>query len=491
MKNYAIVVFLALSIFMTFCNDKDAEVKIKREDLVIRLSVKNDIDNRPNLGHRIVRGSDGYYECNEFERHEWSYKDSFIRIPLQTDIGRPIKLVAYDELKEFVFSIDRKIADTLTLHYDSLGYYVTSISLNKSSSINWMYQLAEVGIISDKFWDFQMPLLFRHPKLMGESKDKIHEVYFEDLKSLKNTITQAKTWLEKEEVGHHDSSIYGSFEHRFLDGLLYRWRIAECSFQSPPESIKGLWNETLSTKDTSLILTAYSLLPNYFSIPRLRQMNSYDINYFILMDSIDAMQIDQRLTKQYLKNSISMAYESMGPTTFRELVEKYIYLTSDSMWVQQFFNRNDISYELSQDLLLADTRDSEISLAHLISELNGKVIYIDFWASWCAPCLAAMPAAQELRDYYNDKNVAFVYLAFNDSEHNWRLKSSEFGLDLLSYNYRILNSRSSTYIDSINLKTIPRYLLFDQEGKLLNEWAFGPDNDLLKEDINKLLNLKK
>lgn len=134
----------------------------------------------------------------------------------------------------------------------------------------------------------------------------------------------------------------------------------------------------------------------------------------------------------------------------------------------------------SEQLLLLDTKGNKTTLAEVLKQCEGKNIYVDFWASWCAPCMHEMPAASALRDKYIDKPVAFVYLALNDREEAWKNAIQKAGIENQKHTYLILNSKDAPFISTYNINSIPRYMIFDTKGQLLNEEAPRPGDPLLK-----------
>ncbi|QKG56814.1 TlpA family protein disulfide reductase [Hymenobacter sp. BRD128] len=68
------------------------------------------------------------------------------------------------------------------------------------------------------------------------------------------------------------------------------------------------------------------------------------------------------------------------------------------------------------DFTLADASGKKVSL----SSLRGKVVYLDFWATWCAPCLAEMPASLELRKKFAGRDVVFLYVSLDGQAADWQ-----------------------------------------------------------------------
>ena len=105
-----------------------------------------------------------------------------------------------------------------------------------------------------------------------------------------------------------------------------------------------------------------------------------------------------------------------------------------------------MSADASQ-LLLKDIHGKPANLNILLEKNRGKVIYVDFWASWCVPCREEMPPSAKLRELYKGKNVAFIYLAFNDKENSWKKAVEQEGLSEIPNNFFITNSKNSKIIE--------------------------------------------
>lgn len=147
----------------------------------------------------------------------------------------------------------------------------------------------------------------------------------------------------------------------------------------------------------------------------------------------------------------------------------------------------DMEYQAIEidDMILQGMNGENILWELLKKKWKGKVIYLDFWASWCAPCLRAMPYSHTLKEKFNEKEVIFVYLAINDKEQPWLEKSNSFGIS--NNNYLIKNSKTSEFIKANKIHTIPRYLIFDRDGNLVHLDAPGPEKDESFEILMQIL----
>lgn len=122
-------------------------------------------------------------------------------------------------------------------------------------------------------------------------------------------------------------------------------------------------------------------------------------------------------------------------------------------------------------VVLTDLTGKKLTLDDVKARHKGKVIYVDFWASWCGPCREAMPASADLRKTLKDKNVAFVYLSIDGSIKSWQKASEAERLSNYADNYLVVNTQTSTFLKQNKLSEIPRYMVFDKTGRLTHAKA--------------------
>ena len=103
-----------------------------------------------------------------------------------------------------------------------------------------------------------------------------------------------------------------------------------------------------------------------------------------------------------------------------------------------------------------------------LSDLRGKIVLIDFWASWCAPCRKENPTIVKLYDKYKDKDFTILSVSLDQDMINWR---GAIKIDGLKWPNHIsdLKGWGSAVISSYNFNAIPYTVLVNKEGKIIGE----------------------
>jgi thiol-disulfide isomerase/thioredoxin len=130
-------------------------------------------------------------------------------------------------------------------------------------------------------------------------------------------------------------------------------------------------------------------------------------------------------------------------------------------------------------------KDESTAFDSIISKNHGKVLYVDFWAPWCGPCISEMKHSKILRETFKDKNVVFVYLACDCSAESW--KSSIADNDIAGINLLLSDDALVLLRKRYAITGIPNYLLINKKGELVNIKAARPGDDKIKDEILELL----
>lgn len=112
---------------------------------------------------------------------------------------------------------------------------------------------------------------------------------------------------------------------------------------------------------------------------------------------------------------------------------------------------------------------------------KGKVVFINYWATWCPPCIAEMPSIQALYNDYHDK-VEFVFVTSDGySEIHVFLEKHNYNFKV----YRPLNNDTGLF----DVPSIPRTFLIDKNGKIIidESGAANWDSEKVRATIDGLL----
>lgn len=135
--------------------------------------------------------------------------------------------------------------------------------------------------------------------------------------------------------------------------------------------------------------------------------------------------------------------------------------------------------------LLLGKDGNKRSLKSILNQNKGKLILIDFWASYCLPCLHELPYSIALKKKYPELCILFISSDF--ASNSWAHGVNNTGLKNMANNYLMFEIGQSTIQDYFKLKEIPRYVLYGKDGKLITDRAPHPSDPKLKDMIEQYL----
>lgn len=120
------------------------------------------------------------------------------------------------------------------------------------------------------------------------------------------------------------------------------------------------------------------------------------------------------------------------------------------------------------------------------SDLRGKYVYIDIWATWCRPCCEEIPALQELEKKYEKHDICFVSLSCDNNKKAWENKVNKDQLG----GTQLFMGNDRRIMDYFKIHGIPRFILLDKTGRVVNAMMTRPSNPETIQLFNKYLGLK-
>lgn len=117
-----------------------------------------------------------------------------------------------------------------------------------------------------------------------------------------------------------------------------------------------------------------------------------------------------------------------------------------------------------------------------LAGLRGKVVLVDYWATWCAPCVATMPEMQRLYEQYGSSGLTVLGVSIDEDGEK---KVRPF-IAKRKYTYPILLDDQSSW-KSFGVKAIPALFLIDKEGQIVKQWVGKPDKKDVDAAVKALL----
>jgi thiol-disulfide isomerase/thioredoxin len=146
----------------------------------------------------------------------------------------------------------------------------------------------------------------------------------------------------------------------------------------------------------------------------------------------------------------------------------------------------------NQQIVFDAQNRNDTSLNTILQKHKGRVVYIDLWGTWCGPCREEFAYNRQLKAYFKEKPVDFVYLAFENNKEPERLWKETSRFYALTGRHILAGSALREAIQKMydsNGMSFPSYILVDKEGKITTLFAERPSaKDALYKQIDQLLN---
>lgn len=118
---------------------------------------------------------------------------------------------------------------------------------------------------------------------------------------------------------------------------------------------------------------------------------------------------------------------------------------------------------------MPDVSFETLSGSGKVSDFRGKVVYIDFWATWCGPCRAAQPSLTALSQRMEGKEVVILSLSLDQKRKKWKKMVKKHAPGGVHGWVGALNAPQE-----LNIRFIPRYVLVDKQGNIVEMEAPAP-----------------
>lgn len=222
-----------------------------------------------------------------------------------------------------------------------------------------------------------------------------------------------------------------------------------------------------------------------YSIPKSR-LNITALDYAKLLRTFVDLDCESKRV-ELSRTCIKMIFaEEILVKVSKQLLDDYLLWSHDTILYTYLDNLYGINMNFGEnnnaDDIVLDINNQLHSIDSIIQLSSGKILIVDLWASWCAPCRKGIPITKELKSKYSEE-LDIVYLSIDAYPNPWKKATSDEKL-LSSFWFRDYEySNLRKLLRSIN---IPHYAIYDQKGSLVfskinrTESLEGYINELLK-----------
>lgn len=132
------------------------------------------------------------------------------------------------------------------------------------------------------------------------------------------------------------------------------------------------------------------------------------------------------------------------------------------------------------EFVLTSTDGKQVKL----SDFKGKVVLLDFWATWCGPCRMAIPDLVALKNEYKSKGVEIIGISLDQEQTKEDVVPF---IKQYKINYPVVYGTMQTAMDYGNISSIPTSFIIDKEGKVAASYLGVVEKAKYEKRINELL----
>ena len=166
-----------------------------------------------------------------------------------------------------------------------------------------------------------------------------------------------------------------------------------------------------------------------------------------------------------------------------EACQQYLSAANDKLLATIEANKKKTGFRVNETGEVAN----EDLFASIISQFRGKVLLVDFWATWCGPCRNANKAMAPMKEELKDKDIVYVYITGETSpKGTWENMIP----DIHGEHFRVTDKQWAYLGNAMGIEGVPTYFVIDREGGIKYKSVGFPGVAKMKEELVKVLGEK-
>ena len=180
---------------------------------------------------------------------------------------------------------------------------------------------------------------------------------------------------------------------------------------------------------------------------------------------------------QSIKNFTPLTEEQINTiNTFPSAYREMLTVANDELLAKIEANKKKTGFTVNE---AGEVSDEDL-FASIISKFSGKVLLVDFWATWCGPCRMANKEMIPMKEELKDKDIVYLYITGETSP----LKTWENMIpDIHGEHYRVTAAQWNFLGKSFNVSGVPTYLIIDREGNIKYRQVGFPGVKTMKKEV--------
>ena len=163
-----------------------------------------------------------------------------------------------------------------------------------------------------------------------------------------------------------------------------------------------------------------------------------------------------------------------------EACQQYLSAANDKLLATIEANKKKTGFRVNETGEVAN----EDLFASIISQFRGKVLLVDFWATWCGPCRNANKAMAPMKEELKDKDIVYVYITGETSpKGTWENMIP----DIHGEHFRVTDKQWAYLGNAMGIEGVPTYFVIDREGGIKYKSVGFPGVAKMKEELMKVL----
>ncbi len=211
----------------------------------------------------------------------------------------------------------------------------------------------------------------------------------------------------------------------------------------------------------------------------------------VFQNDLEALlEKDEAIFANSLEKKKSGDLEKLGNAGIDEELASIVksIIEQESAMLTQYYNQKKKANEMNGKPSPSFSFENHKGGITKLEDFKGKYVYIDVWATWCAPCRAEIPFLKKIEEEFKGKNIEFVSISIDTKKDYEKWKKFVSDKELGGVQLVADNDWNSDFVKAFGINGIPRFILVGPDGNVVYSDAPRPSSEGLSAKLEDLLN---